>query len=67
MYKNNMWGLLGLLQCLEKTNDPEVRGKVSAKSDKRTLPTSETLRNTGDYDQVTDKSRPNTLRVSGKL
>eukprot|EP00904_Undaria_pinnatifida_P009047 jgi/Undpi1/5272/HiC_scaffold_2.g00553.m1 len=24
MYKNNMWGLLGLLQCLEKTNDPEV-------------------------------------------
>ena len=31
MYKDNMWGLLGLLQCLEKTNDPEVRGKVSVK------------------------------------
>lgn len=25
MYKNNMWGLLGLLQCLEKAGDPEVR------------------------------------------
>lgn len=24
MYKNNMWGLLGLYQCLKKSADPEV-------------------------------------------
>ncbi|CAM9913925.1 unnamed protein product, partial [Laminaria digitata] len=24
MYKDNMWGLLGLLQCLEKVGDPEA-------------------------------------------
>lgn len=31
MYKDNLWGLLGLYQGLRKMGDPEVRGGGSTK------------------------------------
>lgn len=40
MYKDNMWGLLGLYQCLKEVADPEVSSVSKNEESKASSPSS---------------------------